>query len=1101
MATSISEEETYYLRIANLLLKVAPTAVRVKFDKEFCPSGLQTFLNQKRAKIQGLTQKRIINQKQWNLLFPNSGTADSSTFDVTLMICLLRNLAKMNIRDNLPVSTDTTEGAAMSRIKFYRNEIAHNDSGTLTEKQFHQFWEEASQAITLFGGHNYMQRCADLKVCSLDSHDREILIEIRNMRSENIPKGATVVHNSLVEEWFRIDEKVVSTKAFQGVLEILHDEQVLTVIGPPGCGKSTAIHHAALQLRDQEDYVIVPVNFPGEIIQYYNPECKQVFVYDDICGKYAINLQMLDNWCTLSNAIQVILSSSKNVKILSSCRNYIFKDRLFSKVRFLSEVHFDITSGNNALSQKERSLIAEVYLLRNDVDLLMRSNIVMKYDFFPLLCQLYSSKESSDVEKYFTDPMEAINVELESLMNETDQTTFATLFLFVIYNNCIDENIFNQRAEIRNILLNLSDHFIISSVLSINVVKLQLNKLINSFVKKCANSYTTIHDKIFDILFFFCGDRYFDLCLEVAHTDLIRDRFQLSSLHAKTSDGIVIVAVGKEDAYFDRISNDIRNGHIANVFINSQMKYLSYQQKIIANLKKNKELQKIILFLSDKESSPLLTVANQGFNYLVHSLIEIGLSVNVRDETGRSPLFLATDSNHTDTADLLLNKGANPDLCNNRQISPLHMACLNENIEIVKLLVNSKCNIDIRNVYDQTPLFFASFVGQKEIVKFLLENKCDVNINSKHNNTPLHAACYFDNVEVVQLLLDFKCDPNISSVYNESPLFVACMRNSILSAELLLETGCNPNVCTQLEGKINRVFAFRNIHILINISQKDKNHQKRAILLEFANSYENVCAEHAMGMSILCILAFNGPLSKPDSAFNMTPLYIASINGFTNVVKLLLIYKANPCLGTGFNETPIFSAAEKGRVEIVKLLLKFKADPNLCNKHNVCPLQRASLNGFSEVVYMLVIHGANPNHYDGYTEPAVNLATRQSFYETVQKLLQLNGNPNIPNFEGKTCLHIASENGDVEMVKILLENHADPNILDNDLISPLFLASKSVHVELFYNYLVKNAYLDDDPILYQDQLALPIQWTAIVKLLLRYKADPLSVFESGFNCL
>ncbi|CAG2221510.1 unnamed protein product [Mytilus edulis] len=106
----------------------------------------------------------------------------------------------------------------------------------------------------------------------------------------------------------------------------------------------------------------------------------------------------------------------------------------------------------------------------------------------------------------------------------------------------------------------------------------------------------------------------------------------------KTSDGIVIVAVGKEDAYFDRISNDIRNGHIANVFINSQMKYLSYQQKIIANLKKNKELQKIILFLSDKESSPLLTVANQGFNYLVHSLIEIGLSVNVRDETGRSPL-------------------------------------------------------------------------------------------------------------------------------------------------------------------------------------------------------------------------------------------------------------------------------------------------------------------------------------------------------------------------------------------------------------------------------------------------------------------------------
>ncbi|VDI69388.1 Hypothetical predicted protein [Mytilus galloprovincialis] len=1007
--------------------------------------------------------------------------------------------AKMNIKDNLPVSTDTTEGAAMSRIKFYRNEIAHNDSGTLTEKQFHQLWEEASQAITLLGGQHYMQRCSDLKVCSLDSHDREILIEIRNMRSENIPKGATVVHNSLLEEWSNFDEKVVQTRAIKRILERLEEEHVLTVIGPPGCGKSTAIHHAALQLRDQEDYVIVPVNFPGEIKQYYNPKCKQVFVYDDMCGKYAINLQMLDNWCTLSTAIQVILSR-KNVKILSSCRNYIFKDRLFSKVKLLSEVYFDITSANNALSEKERSLIAEVYLSPKEVLALQKSNNFTKYDFFPLLCQLYSTKESSDVVVYFSDPIKAINVELESQMNETDQTTLATLFLFVIYNNCIDENVFNQRAEIRNILLNLSDHFLISSVLSINVVKLHLNKLINSFVKKCANAYSTIHDKIFDILVLFCGKMYFDLCLEVAHTDLIRDRFQLSSLHAKTSDGIVIVAVSKEDAYFDRISNDIRNGHIANVFTNSQMKYISYQQKIIAHLKKTEDLLKIVLSLSEKESSPLLTVANQGFNFLVHSLIDIGFTVNVRDQIGRSPLFLATDSNHTVTADLLLNKAANPDLCNNKQVSPFHMACLNENIEIVKLLVNSKCNIDIQNDYDQTPLFFASFVGQKEIVKFLLENKCDVNINSKHNNTPLHAACYFDNVEVVQLLLDFKCDPNISSVYNESPLFVACMKNSILSTELLLETGCNPNVCTQVEGKINPWFVFKNIYILINIIKKDKNHQKRAILLELANSYENVCAEHAIHSGMLCFFEFKGPLSKPDSAFNMTLLYIASINGFTDVVELLLNHNANPCLGTGFNETPIFSAAEKGRVEIVKLLLKFKADPNLFNKHNVCLLQRASLNGFSEVVYMLVIHGGNPNHYDGYTEPAVNLATRQSFYETVQILLQLNGDPNIPNFEGKTCLHIASENGDIEMVKILLENHADPNILDNDLISPLFVASKSVHVELFYNYLVRNAYLDDDLILYDDQLAPPKQCTAIVKLLLRYKADPFSVFESGFNC-
>ncbi|CAG2226977.1 unnamed protein product [Mytilus edulis] len=491
MATSISAEETYYLRIANLLLKVAPTAVRVKFDKEFCPSGLHTVLNQNKAKIQGLKQKRILNQKQWNLLFPSS------------------------------VSTDTSEGAALSRIKYYRNEIAHNDGGTLTEQQFHQLWEEVSQAITLLGGQNFTQLCADLKVCYLDGHDKEVLIELRNIRSETIPKGAIV--------------------------------------------------------------------------------------------------------------------------------------------------YVDITSEKYALSWKERSLIAEVYLSTNDVNVLKRSKIVMKYDFFPLLCQLYSSKGNSDVETYFTDPIEAINVELEFLMNETDQTTFATLFLFVIYNNCIDENIFNRSAEIRNILLNLSDHFEISSVLSTHVVKLELNKLINSFVKKCENSYSLVHDKIFDILVLFCGNKYFDLCLAVAHTDIIRDRFQFLSLNAEESEGMITVAADKENAYFDRILNDIRGGHIENVFTNIQITFMSYQENLLEHLKNNKDLLNIVLSLSEKESSPLITVVNQGLIYLVHSLIDLGFNVNVRNELGRSPLFIAAGSGYTEIVKLLLNKTANPDICDHKK--------------------------------------------------------------------------------------------------------------------------------------------------------------------------------------------------------------------------------------------------------------------------------------------------------------------------------------------------------------------------------------------------------------------------------------------------
>ncbi|XP_052083039.1 ankyrin-1-like [Mytilus californianus] len=1013
------------------------------------------------------------------------------------MTCLLRNLSNINIQDNLPVSTDTTEGAALARIKFYRNEIAHNDSGTLTEQQFHHCWKEVGQAITLLGGQNYTQLCADLKVCNLDGHDKEILIELRNIRSE-IPKGATVVHNSLLEEWSRIDEKVVQTKAFQRILELLHDEHVLTVIGPPGCGKSIAIHHAALQLRDKEDYVIVPVNFPGEIIQYYNPECKQVFVYDDICGKYAINLQMVDNWCVLSNAIQVILSS-KYVKILSSCRNYIFKDRCFSKVKLLSEVHVDITSPKYALSEKERSLIAEVYLSAKEVTVLQKSNIFTKYDFFPLLCQLYSSKESSDVEVYFSDPIEAINIELESLMNETDQTTFATLFLFVIYNNCIDENIFSRKVEIRNILLDLSDHFEISSVLSINVVKLQLNKLIDSFVKKFENSYCILHDKIFDILVLFCGNKHFDLCLKVAHTDIIRDRFQFQSFNADESEGIILVAANKEDAYFDRISNDIRDGHIENVFTNIQITYTSYQQNLLKHLENNEDLRNNILSLSEKESSPLLTVANQGFNYLVHSLIDIGFNVNVLDKNGRSPLFLATDSDYIETVELLLNKAAHPDLCDNKKISPLHMACLNDDIEMVKLLINSKCSIDIRTDYGHTPLFFASLLGHTEIVSFLLEHKCDININSRNNNTPLHAACFLDNAKIVQLLIDFECDPIILSVYDESALFVACLNNSILSAGLLLEKGLNPNMYTHVEGKYNPRNEMNEMKTSNDALQDDLHQFACALLLENGGLFDNLCAKHVVDMNWLSFIYLKGPLTKPHSSFNMTPLFIASSSGFIDLVELLLEREANPNLGNGFNETPLFSAAEKGYIEIVNLLFEFKADPNLCNNYNVSPLQAAAVNGFSEIVSLLLINGANPNHNDDDNGPPLILATHRCFYDIVEILLKFNADPNINNVKGETCLHLATHIGEVEIVRLLLQNHADPNAVDNSLNTPLHIASHAIRNYVIITSMVwRNivfmgweklfiSYLDDISMLFHQQ------FREIVKLLLRYKADPFSV--------
>jgi hypothetical protein len=57
-----------------------------------------------------------------------SGESSSKDFDITLMICLVRNLIHIDIMDNrLPSATDTSLRADLSRIKYYRNFVVHCD--------------------------------------------------------------------------------------------------------------------------------------------------------------------------------------------------------------------------------------------------------------------------------------------------------------------------------------------------------------------------------------------------------------------------------------------------------------------------------------------------------------------------------------------------------------------------------------------------------------------------------------------------------------------------------------------------------------------------------------------------------------------------------------------------------------------------------------------------------------------------------------------------------------------------------------------------------------------------------------------------------------
>ncbi|CAG2237150.1 unnamed protein product [Mytilus edulis] len=186
---SLSTEEENYVRMSLLLTGISPRAARALFDREFHPSRLESSLKNEHNKLFDLKKIHVINAAQWNLLFTRfPDRPDSKTFDITLMITLLRNLTKISPPvcgfDQLPTTTETKPGADLSRIKYYRNYMAHLGDGKLDTGFFNTAWDDITSAINRLAGQQMKQECDHLKTKPLDQTNQEIMLEIKCSNDE-----------------------------------------------------------------------------------------------------------------------------------------------------------------------------------------------------------------------------------------------------------------------------------------------------------------------------------------------------------------------------------------------------------------------------------------------------------------------------------------------------------------------------------------------------------------------------------------------------------------------------------------------------------------------------------------------------------------------------------------------------------------------------------------------------------------------------------------------------------------------------------------------------------------------------------------------------
>lgn len=86
ITTSLSREESNYLRLAHLIIRVSPEAVRKSFDHNFSPGGLHIILMMNKPKIEILFNKNIINQSQFSTLFGKCMTAFDFLVNISIFL-------------------------------------------------------------------------------------------------------------------------------------------------------------------------------------------------------------------------------------------------------------------------------------------------------------------------------------------------------------------------------------------------------------------------------------------------------------------------------------------------------------------------------------------------------------------------------------------------------------------------------------------------------------------------------------------------------------------------------------------------------------------------------------------------------------------------------------------------------------------------------------------------------------------------------------------------------------------------------------------------------------------------------------------------------
>lgn len=190
---------------------------------------------------------------------------------------------------------------------------------------------------------------------------------------------------------------------------------------------------------------------------------------------------------------------------------------------------------------------------------------------------------------------------------------------------------------------------------------------------------------------------------------------------------------------------------------------------------------------------------------------------------------------------------------------PIHYAVLHNNELLMCLLFETGCKIDCeaRDEDGYSAVDYAAEMGFCDALDFMLHKRmAEANMWSEDRLTPLHHAVLCSQYDAVEVLTDYDVEFEVEDRKYGTPLQIAVANDDLKMVRLLLDVGAEPNyTATEYEDAL--YYKSSPLHL-------------------------------AKSLPVVEVLVAAGADTNVFDKYGRTPLHIAIVNGYTEIVSCML---------------------------------------------------------------------------------------------------------------------------------------------------------------------------------------------------------------------